>query len=36
LALGVQDPKKLPKLLKCATIKEIEKMKETMVRVQVE
>ena len=35
MALEVQDPK-LPKTVKCATIKENEKLKETMVRVQVE
>jgi hypothetical protein len=29
-------PKKLPKIVNCATIKETEKMKETMVGVQVE
>ena len=29
-------PKKLPKIVNCATIKETEKLKETMVGVQVE
>ena len=29
-------PKKLPKIVNCATIKETKKMKETMVGVQVE
>jgi hypothetical protein len=29
-------PKKLPKIVNCATIKETEKMKEIMVGVQVE
>jgi hypothetical protein len=29
-------PKKLPKIVNCATIKEIEKLKERMVGVQVE
>ena len=28
-------PKKMPKIVNCATIKETEKLKETMVRVQV-
>ena len=29
-------PKKMPKIVNCATIKETKKMKETMVGVQVE
>ena len=29
-------PEKIPKIVNCATIKETEKLKETMVRVQVE
>jgi hypothetical protein len=33
---GRSGPKKLPKIVNCATIKESEKMKETMVGVQVE
>jgi hypothetical protein len=33
---GSSGPKKLPKIVNCATIKEIEKLKETMVGVQVE
>jgi hypothetical protein len=33
---GSSGPKKLPKIVNCATIKEIEKLKETMVGFQVE
>jgi hypothetical protein len=33
---GSSGPEKLPKIVNCATIKETEKMKETMVGVQVE
>jgi hypothetical protein len=33
---GSSGPKKLPKIVNCATIKETEKLKETMVGVQVE
>jgi len=33
---GSSEPKKMPKIVSCATIKEIEKMKETVVGVQVE
>jgi hypothetical protein len=33
---GSSGPKKLPKLVNCATIKETEKIKEKMVGVQVE
>ena len=33
---GSLGPKKLPKIVNCATIKETKKLKETMVRVQVE
>jgi hypothetical protein len=33
---GSSGPEKLPKIVNCATIKETEKLKETMVRVQVE
>jgi hypothetical protein len=36
MAMEVQDPKKLLKIVNCATIKENEKLKETMVWVQVE
>ena len=35
MALEVQDPIKLLKIVNCATIKEIEKLKETVVGVQV-
>ena len=33
---GSLGPEKIPKILNCATIKEIEKLKEKMVGVQVE
>jgi len=33
---GSSGPEKLPKIVNCATNKEIEKLKETMVGVQVE
>jgi hypothetical protein len=33
---GSSGPEKLPKIVNCATIKETEKLKETMVGVQVE
>jgi hypothetical protein len=33
---GSSGPEKLPKIVNCATIKETEKLKETMVEVQVE
>ena len=33
---GSLGPKKLPKIVNCATIKETKKLKETMVGVQVE
>jgi hypothetical protein len=33
---GSSRPEKLPKIVNCATIKENEKLKETMVVVQVE
>jgi hypothetical protein len=33
---GSSRPKKLPKIVNCATIKETEKLKETMVGVQLE
>jgi len=33
---GSSGPKKLPKIIKCAIIKEIVKLKETMVGVHVE
>ena len=33
---GSSRPKKLPKIVNCATLKETEKLKETMVGVQVE
>ena len=36
MALKVQDPKKLTKIVNCAIIKETEKLKETMARAQVE
>jgi hypothetical protein len=34
--VGSSGPKKLPKIVNCATIKETEKLKETMVGVKVE
>jgi hypothetical protein len=33
---GSSGPEKLPKIVNCAIVKEIEKLKETMVGVQVE
>jgi hypothetical protein len=33
---GSSRPEKLPKIVNCATIKETEKLKETMVEVKVE
>ena len=33
---GSSGPKKLPKIVNCATVKETEKLKETMEGVQVE
>ena len=36
MASEVRDPKKLPKIVNCATIKETEKLKETMVGVQLD
>ena len=36
MAPEVQDLKKLTKIVNCAIIKEIEKLKETMARAQVE
>ena len=33
---GSSGPEKLPKLVSCATIREIEKLKETMLGFQVE
>ena len=36
MAPKIQDPKKLTKIVNCAIIKENKKLKETMVRAQVE